>query len=68
MVVTFNEFTKKMNEALLRDIDYKDGMVYSGNESGLKFVAPALGITENMALHKKIYDRVSETYTVSSDS
>lgn len=57
-------FVELLNDELRRDPSYRDGMNFVDVGTGYDFVAPMLKITENCALDKDIFDRVSIKYTI----
>jgi hypothetical protein len=63
ILVTCNEFTDKMNEALHRDAKH-EGMSFPYSEDGLVLFAPALSESARIALHKATFDEVSKHYTI----
>lgn len=63
-LVSFVQFVALLNDELRRDPRYQDGMNFTVGENGYNFVTPTLMITENMALDKSIFDRVSTQYTI----
>lgn len=61
--VPIERFVKLLNDELRNSSAYREGMQFIDIGSGYDFLAPMLSITENQALDKYVFDRVSSKYT-----
>ena len=63
-LVSCVRFVQLMNEALRQEPHCKNGMHFVNVGSGYDFVAPALGVTANQALDKRVFDTISTKCTI----
>lgn len=66
ILVTYKEFTDKMNDCLHRDSG-REGIEFLHDKDGYKLIAPGMNETDRMALDKTIFDEVSKQYSIASD-
>ena len=66
ILVTYKEFTDKMNDCLHRDPGH-EGMEFRYDKNGYNLIAPGMNEADRMALDKTIFDEVSKHYTIASD-
>lgn len=65
-LVTYKEFTDKMNDCLHRDAG-REGMKFLYDKDGYKLIAPGMNEADRMTLDKTIFDEVSKQYSIVSD-
>lgn len=63
-LVTPAHFVELLNEELTQSDSYQVGMLFI---PGYDFIAPMLSESENIALAKWVFDRVSSKYTFTTD-